>query len=185
VSGDRPRRPWRARLAYGAYSLADTPVTPAPDSPQGHTESDAEGPPEQGPPEETPPMPEHDALVRWPKTEAEATATQMIRALGNDAQLLYLEKWRLLEAAPPDERTPEQVRLHLMTVTAEVSTIGLMHALRVLREVDPGRADAFARDHWDMCDAGDSFGEWLWEWLVAEGVDPAQIKLPEEPGAGQ
>jgi hypothetical protein len=130
-------------------------------------------------------MPDHDALVSWPKTEEEATATQLIRALGADAQLLNLEKWRMLAATPSDERTPEQTRLHLMTVTAEVSTIGLMHALRVLREVAPEQADVFARDHWGMCDDGSSFGEWLWEWLVAEGVDPEQIQLPEEPGAGK
>lgn len=43
--------------------------------------------------------------------------------------------------------------------------------LKALVEHAPGQADAVAAELWSAADAGDSYGEWLWEWARAEGLD--------------
>lgn len=121
-----------------------------------------------------------DQLAAWPKTEDDVTVDGMLRCIGVDAQITYLEKWRLLGSTRPKDRTPEQLRLHHLAVLHEINAIGLMGAIRALRKVSPAAADEFARDHWLMCDDGSAFGELLWEWLAEAGVDPKLIKLPED-----
>lgn len=47
--------------------------------------------------------------------------------------------------------------------------------LRELHRLDPYRADLAAGLIWQAADAGDSYGEWLYEWCGAEGLDAEAI----------
>lgn len=104
-------------------------------------------------------------LAPWPKRSDDATAETIMRIVGVETQLSWLKKWKALEADRRDEYTG-----HLHSVLAGV---GLMMALQKLRTVNPGAADEFARDYWELCDGGDSVGETLWELAEQAGIDPS------------
>lgn len=123
-----------------------------------------------------------DEITPWPKNTDEVTVDGMLAQIGADAQMTHLVKMKLLADTRKD-RTPEQYQQHLMYVMHEVTAVGLMGAIRTLREIDPDKALAFCRDYWEMCDDGSEFGTLLWEWLAEAGVDPELIKLDEEPSA--
>ena len=69
--------------------------------------------------------------------------------------------------------------LYMAQTQALIAAVGLMSCLRFLRTSDPVAALAFARDYWSMCDAGDSFGELLWEFTEEAGLNPELIKLAD------
>jgi hypothetical protein len=48
-------------------------------------------------------------------------------------------------------------------------------ALSALREVDPAKADEVADQIVGAAVAGDSYGEWLWQWAVGVGLDAQAI----------
>ncbi len=56
-------------------------------------------------------------------------------------------------------------------LSAGVQGYGLIYLLAVVREIDPTVADIAARDLVAAFDAGDSLGEWVWQWRneLAEG----------------
>lgn len=56
------------------------------------------------------------------------------------------------------------------------------HALRRLREIDPGAADELAAEMRSFMESGDAYPEWIWEWAEQEGVD-AQAFADEERAA--
>lgn len=115
----------------------------------------------------------------WPKTPEEVTVDRMLAAIGSSAQMSHLMKMKLLADTRKD-RTPEQYQQHLLHVMHEIAAVGLMGAIRTLREIDPDKALEFARDYWEMCEDGSEFGPLLWEWLAEAGVDPESITLDED-----
>lgn len=120
-------------------------------------------------------------LLKWPTNEAEVTVDKVLRWVGADTQRTWLEKVaeldHRLDMSGVDKAFQEP--LYKSRTLQLISAVGLMACLRKLREVNPEAADEFARDYWRMCDAGDSFGELLWEFTEAAGLDPSLIKLPE------
>lgn len=46
-----------------------------------------------------------------------------------------------------------------------------------LADFDPLAADRAAAQVWGAADAGDCYGEWLWEWATRSGLDPEAIRL--------
>ena len=100
----------------------------------------------------------------YPEREEEATADRIAR---NFAVLGHANHRRMYDA-DANERND--------AVATVVNMYGFVYLLREFAEVDKDRADAAARDLWSAWDAGDSLGEWLWEWLSSDyGIDPAAV----------
>jgi len=112
-------------------------------------------------------------LTKWPTSEDEVTVDGMLRIVGADTQRAWLRKQQLMDG----DRDFMKSELYHALTTEIIGAVGLMSCLRFLRIADPAQAEAFARDYWSMCDAGDSFGELLWEFTEEAGLDPDLIKL--------
>ena len=57
---------------------------------------------------------------------------------------------------------------------------GFVYCLAVIeRYVDGEKAELFARDLHDLYEAGDSFGEWIWQWQ-SEDIRGLPLTLPFE-----
>lgn len=106
-------------------------------------------------------------LVKWPTGSDGMTVDLMLRVIACDTQRQWEDKWNAPPTASP---------LRLAQTLAVISGVGLMSCIRALRDVDPAKADAFVKDYWLMCDAGDAFGELLWEWAEAAGLDLELLK---------
>lgn len=117
-------------------------------------------------------------LLKWPTDEAGVTVDIVLRCVGVDTQRTWLRNQVELGAQSRDGEYFKSA-LYADRTHAIISAVGFMACLRILRDVDPKEADTFAREYWRMCDAGDSFGELLWEFTEAAGLDPALIKLAE------
>jgi hypothetical protein len=111
-------------------------------------------------------------LVKWPTTESEVTVDGMLRVIGAEMQFAWLRKQKAM-----DDGEPLSGDLYMARTESIISGIGLMAAIRSLRDADPAKAEAFVRDYWLMCDSGDSFGELLWEYTNDAGLDPALVSL--------
>lgn len=110
-------------------------------------------------------------LPKWPKTPP--TADDMIRycaALGlyQSAQAVDLVGVTRGQGALGAAR----LRLNAEQVIANFDRIRL---LRALTAVDPEMADAEASNMWLAAQAGDSYGEMLWEWADEAGLDADAI----------
>jgi hypothetical protein len=56
--------------------------------------------------------------------------------------------------------------------------------LRTLADLDPMKADELAEQMWRAADAGDSYGELLWEWAEDRGLEAEAIHAHGK-GAGE
>jgi len=119
-------------------------------------------------------------LLTWPTREADVTVDTILRCVGADTQRTWLKKAAAIEA----DRNHFDTELYRVQTQELITGVGLMACLRKLRETDPAKADEFAREYWLMCDAGDSFGELLWEFTEAAGLDPSLIELPTDEKGG-
>lgn len=118
-------------------------------------------------------------LIEWPTTAQDMNVDLMLRVIGAEAQHLLLEKMAAMDAG--GKAVGDLYMARTLTI---IASVGLMHAIRTLRDVDPAKAEQFVREHWAMCDDGGAFGEWLWEWTREAGLDPSLIALSvpaEEP----
>lgn len=111
-------------------------------------------------------------LVKWPLNEAEVTVDGMLRIIGCEMQHAWLRKWQAITNGEPMGGD-----LYMARTESIISGIGLMAAIRALRDADPAKAEAFVKDYWLMCDCGDSFGELLWEYLSDAGLDPSLVSI--------
>ncbi len=112
---------------------------------------------------------ESQHLVKWPTRAEDMTVDLMLRVLGAETQHTWLAK----DATRPDGSDP----LYHERLKGVLAGVGLMACVRALRNADPVYAEAFVRDYWRMCDAGDCFGELLWEYTEAAGLDPSHVTL--------
>lgn len=112
-------------------------------------------------------------LVKWPTNDMDVSINGMLRIVGYEAQRVWLEKMDSLGGPSSDPA------LHVLRIQMVLSSVGFMACLRALREVDEAKAAAFAREYWAMCDAGDSIGEFLWQFIEEAGLDPELIEQPE------
>lgn len=120
-------------------------------------------------------------LVKWPTTTAEVTVDLMLRIVGADTQRTFLRKMRLCSGDPEFMKSP---LYHAMTQDL-ITGVGFMACLRALRKVSEAEAQKFAVDYWLMCDAGDSFGELLWDFTWDAGLDPRLIEIKSDDRAAQ
>lgn len=107
-------------------------------------------------------------LTKWPTNREGMTVDLMLRIIGHDTQLTWLRK------EPPVPHSD----LYMSQTIQIISSVALMGCIRALRDVNPAAADAFVKEHWEMCEGGDAFGEWLWEWTEKAGLDPSLVELP-------
>lgn len=103
-------------------------------------------------------------IAPYPQDQDEVTAEKLTRNLAVYAQANF--RWML------DDASDGKRREAMMQV---VNLYGLVKILRAFTERDPEGADEVARELWADWDAGDSLGEWLWEWLTEYGIDPEQV----------
>lgn len=107
-------------------------------------------------------------LAPWPETVEQATAETLAKNL---AVYGLANQQRLLDALG----TGDSDSVQLEAIPHIVNAYGLVKLLRALGECDRDRADEVARGLWADWDAGDSLGEWLWEWLTEYGIDPKRV----------
>lgn len=110
-----------------------------------------------------------DDFAPYPRTEDEATADRLAR---NFAVLGHANHRRVFEVEDANERRD--------AIATVVHLYGFVHLLREFAAVDKDRADAAAKELWSAWDAGDSLGEFLWEWLEDYGIDPQAVSKVTE-----
>lgn len=98
-----------------------------------------------------------DRLVEHPMTALPTTASGWVTHTVNDAQRAIDKTWETGTLPPPLE--------HMLLIGRTVN--GCVEALlwEALRLTAPEVADKLANEVAELCEAGDSFGELLWEWL--------------------
>lgn len=87
------------------------------------------------------------------------------------------------DRVPPEERTEEADRKLLDSINLAAQMFGTVYLLAVLRAIDPAVADVAATELVDMWEAGDSLGEWIWQWNK-ELHTPTQLSLHAIPQLG-
>jgi hypothetical protein len=115
-----------------------------------------------------------DRLAPWPGREADATAEAMTRYALVQAQAAYAAVWAL-PGGPPGSPGDRE---HHHAVHAFVDRWMVAALFRALAEA--GGADETAGSIWAEVEAGESMGEWLWEWLDAAGIDPDEVRRAVE-----
>jgi hypothetical protein len=103
----------------------------------------------------------------YPNTAEQAGASQMASAYTASALQRYADTWELIKYDRDDE---DGRRLYVQNLVATLAEYGIVHLLRAFAAADPDAADAAARDLWEAHQAGDSHGEWLFEWGREYGV---------------
>lgn len=83
-------------------------------------------------------------------------AEPLLRDLLTDWQRLYDALWKT--TPEPNERGRELI------IARQVDLFGTVYLLAALRQLDPVVADRAANFLAEMWDAGDSLGEWIYEW---------------------
>lgn len=118
------------------------------------------------------------ALTEWPTKAEDVTVDLILRIVGAETQRLWLSSMDALYQGIKDRSGAGYMRspLYMAQTQALISSVGLMSCLRALRSTNAEAANEFARDYWSMCNAGDSFGELLWEFTEEAGLDPGLIK---------
>ena len=116
----------------------------------------------------------------WPNTEEEVTYERMMQWLlalcshymeSNDDELLL----------KPDKTRPE-VLLVAARLAAMQGLFEAAHLLRALHEIDPAKAEEHARLIWYGAEAGDFYGELLWEWSIEHDVPVHPHSLKDRKG---
>jgi hypothetical protein len=104
----------------------------------------------------------------WPSRPEDATADAMIKvSIG-----IALARLEAMDADDMfgDDATKESKALHFAQLTAMQGWYQTVVALKALVAVDTVKANAVAYDIWSAADAGDSYGEWLWQWAVENDI---------------
>jgi hypothetical protein len=102
----------------------------------------------------------------YPRTAAQATAEQMARYHTGSGLHLHHEWWSS-SGRSGDEQEKRVRELQLLALLADY---GIVHLLRAFAAVDQQAADFAARQLWEAYEAGDSVGEWLYEWGREYGI---------------
>lgn len=135
----------------------------------------------------TPPQP--PAAIEWPKVEP--TADELIRYAVGRAMWLGGCASAYVDAGM-FERDDETLRhWHLNAVTQMIHLHDITLLLREMKVMDGPRADRAAAWLWTAASAGDSYGEWLWQWageaghedpdaLYEAGKAAAETRIQEE-----
>jgi hypothetical protein len=73
------------------------------------------------------------------------------------------------------DTTPEGMLRHILNCVRTQSSFDTVVLLRALRELDPSKADEVAQELILAAEAGDSYGEWLWQWCDEMGMDADRL----------
>lgn len=104
-----------------------------------------------------------------------------------DSTLRYVLAHGVVEASmsidllPPfgaDRSTSEYAAAQQVYLTNFYSFSGafnLVLALKALAELSPAKAEEVAQHVMVAYAAGDSYGEWLWQWATEQGLDPEKL----------
>ncbi len=116
-----------------------------------------------------------DPSIKWPgeaNPEGPWGAEEVMRWLAYEGLFCNARSYGLL----PRDMTDD---LAMMRYRENVARFQYAHdlylALDALREVDPAKADEVAHRTVLAAVAGDSYGEWLWEWADGCGLDADAI----------
>lgn len=134
----------------------------------------------------------------WAGDESTPALTALAQSLDRALERDYWDRANALakEAAPHlDEELAKKLDAYVTSAASvvAVSEYGLTYLLAVLHRVDPDAADRAARDLVGAWDAGDTMGEWQWQWrdelgkgqpLTLHGF-PSLGDLPTEGGEGK
>ncbi len=101
----------------------------------------------------------------YPSTEAQATADALARHLTLGLLTRTYAATDLVGEATPTN--PDGMRRYYDNLHAMIAEYGLVFVLREVAKLDRDVADKLAREVWAAWDAGDSIGEFVWEWAVA------------------
>lgn len=104
-------------------------------------------------------------LAPYPTSAGEASAEALAKNLACYAHINFRQMLDL-------DATNDQQRQSMGQL---VNLYGVVSTLRAFHEAAPDAADKAAADLWTAWDAGDSLGEWLWEWLSGWGIDPDRV----------
>lgn len=108
----------------------------------------------------------------WPTAKPDAAA--MIRYYSAEGVYSSARSWALIEAGAfkmEAESDPVLVLRHSVATHRLIHAHDVVFALRTVQASDPTAADALAARLWSAADAGDSYGEWLWQWAEEAGID--------------
>lgn len=108
-----------------------------------------------------------DAPSYWMCDPNISPAMQLARSADPSRQMLVeqLDRWMKLDECRPEIPAAGGDGAAWMNwLTAEVYGYGVCYLMAVLRAIDPAVAAVAANDLGDAWDAGDSFGEWVWQW---------------------
>lgn len=120
-------------------------------------------------------------VYKWPTRTP--TADEMIRytlSAGLSASAVAVDVHRTFTDAAAD--LAYQILVSQRIICAHDTYL----LLTALAEVAPERADELAAQMWHAAEAGDSYGEWLYQWAVEAGLDAeaicrrAKASLPED-----
>ena len=122
----------------------------------------------------------NDPRVPWPGEvttgdwDDRYTAEDVLRWLASDGVAATAVSVDLL---PPFDDRGDEVALgtYMLNVYRVMHTYDLHLALATLAEVDRAKADEVATGIVMAALAGDSYGEWLWEWATGHGLDAQAI----------
>lgn len=117
--------------------------------------------------------PQPPAAIEWPKHAP--TADELIRYAVGRAMWLGGCASAYVDAGM-FERDDETLRhWHLNAVTQMIHLHDIALLLREMKVMDGPRADRAAEWIWTAAEAGDSYGEWLWQWASESGLAPGVI----------
>lgn len=102
----------------------------------------------------------------------------MMRYCLGEAQHFYAMRERYISTDPGR---------HMACIVTMIAAHDRYVLLRALHGLSVEVADQAAHDIWLAAEAGDSYGEWVWQWCEEEGLDPGTIRsaalTEEDPDA--
>lgn len=109
----------------------------------------------------------------WP-TEP-PTAAELIRYSAGRGYWLMGRTWGLMDWEHAEGSTPLSMAQHMAWSVEMIHHHDTVLLLQLLAKHDQQAADDAAVRIWTAADAGDSYGEWLWQWAKEAGLDPDAI----------
>ena len=117
----------------------------------------------------------------WPKQPP--TAEEFIRYCAARGLWMSGRSWGLVDAGCFDS-DDELLRMkHLSAAVQMIHHHDTVLLLQTLRDLDPQVADEMADRLWRAADAGDSYGEWLWQWTSEASLDADAVHAEGEASA--
>ena len=112
-------------------------------------------------------------IVPWPRSAP--SADELIRYSICRGLWCYAASWRAIDDGAFDDRDSEAASRYSLLTHQMIHNHDTVVSLKAMQQVDPRLADDLAARLWTAADAGDSYGEWLWQWAEEAGLDAEAI----------